>query len=288
MFFFYFPFRTQRYHAVALTDEEFASTYATFCDMWAQPDAGNSLLEQLLHSFKERAIDFLSIGAGTGFFEKSLIKDLGLSVNFFYGIEPNDVHRKKLESTIAELNLLSYEINERFFSKEIDLGRKFDLIFVSHVLYHIECPNDFMMHALAHLKPGGKLIIIHIGELGVAALSKFFQELIYVPHITDNRITYHYLSNVLTKLHIKHKIHQVPNICADFTEFINKRNNESSNDPMTFCLYTRYEKLPSQIQEKVYDFVKENCFVNKEGRWIFPSDEGVIEVSQEENVTKQL
>ena len=57
---------------------------------------------------------------------------------------------------------------------------------------------------------------------------------------------------------------------------------------MTFCLYTRYEKLPSQIQEKVYDFVKENCFVNKEGRWIFPSDEGVIEVSQEENVTKQL
>ena len=136
MYFFCFPFRTQRYHAVALTDEEFASTYATFCDMWAQPDAGNSLLEQLLHSFKERAIDFLSIGAGTGFFEKSLIKDLGLSVNFFYGIEPNDVHRKKLESTIAELNLLSYEINERFFSKEIDLGR-IDLILYLCRMYYI-------------------------------------------------------------------------------------------------------------------------------------------------------
>ena len=104
--------------------------------MWAQPDAGNSLLEQLLHSFKERAIDFLSIGAGTGFFEKSLIKDLGLSVNFFYGIEPNDVHRKKLESTIAELNLLSYEINERFFSKEIDLGR-IDLILYLCRMYYI-------------------------------------------------------------------------------------------------------------------------------------------------------
>ena len=282
----YFPFRTQRYHAAALTDEEFALTYATFCDMWAQPDAGNSLLKQLLDSYRERPIDFLSIGAGTGFFEKSLIEDLGLSVNFFYGIEPNDVHRKKLESTITELHLRSYEIDGRYFSKEIDLGRKFDFIFVSHVLYHIECPKDFMIHALAHLKPGGKLIIINIGELGVAALSKFFQKLVDVPHITDNSFTYHDLSNVLTALRIKHKIHQVPNICHDFTEFINKGNNESSNDPITFCLYTRYEKLPSEIQEEVYDFVKGKCFVNEEGRWMFTSDEGVIEVSQEENVTE--
>ena len=283
-FFIYFPFRTQRYHAIALTDEEFVSTYATFCDLWAQPDAGNSLFKQLFHSYKERAIDFLSNGSGTGFFEKSLVEDLGLSVNFFYGIEPNEVHRKKLESTIAELNLRSYEIDGRFFSKQIDLGRKFDIVFVSHVLYHIECPEDFMMHALAHLKPGGKLIIIHIGELDVAALSRFFQELVYVPHITDNRITYHYLSNVLTKLHINHKIHQVPNICVDVTEFINKTKNETSNDPITFLLYTRYEKLPSEIQEKVYDYVKDNCSVNEEGRWIFSSDEGVIEISQEGNV----
>ena len=281
--FFYFSFRKQRYHAEALTDEEFASTYTTFCDKWVQPDAGNSLLKRLLHNYRESTIDFLSIGAGTGFFEKSLIEDLGLSVNFFYGIEPNDVHRKKLESTMANLNLGSYKIDGRCFTKEIDLGRKFDFVFVSHVLYHIECPMDFMMHALTHLKPGGKMIIINIGEHGVAALSKIFQTLVDVPHITDNAITYHDLSNLLTTLHIKHNIHQVPNICHDFTEFINKRNNESSNDPVTFCLYTRYEKLPSEIQEQVYGFVKDNCFVNKEGRWMFPSDEGVIEVSQEEN-----
>ena len=143
-----------------------------------------------------------------------------------------------------------------------------------------------MIHALAHLKPGGKLITINIGELGVAALSKFFQTLVDVPHITDNGITYHDLSNELTKLNIKHKIHQLHNICHDFTEFINKRNKESSNDPITFCLYTRYEKLPSDIQEEVYDFMKDKCFVNEEGRWMFPSDEGVIEVSQEDNVTK--
>ena len=48
-----------------------------------------SLLKQFIDSFSGRPIDFLDIGAGFGFWEKMLITELRLSINYYYAIEPD-------------------------------------------------------------------------------------------------------------------------------------------------------------------------------------------------------
>ena len=239
-----------------------------------------SLLKQFIDSFSGRPIDFLDIGAGFGFWEKMLITELGLSINYYYAIEPDHQHRERLMLTISQLNLTNLTVDERFFTKETDLERKFDLIFVSHMLYSIENPEDFLIRACFHLKPGGKLIILHQGKKGVK-LCDYIKELVDFPmgRCKNHSLATDDFSSMLTRRNVKHAHHRAPDFYSDITEFIEKRSAEDAYDTVNCYILTSYEKLPVAIQENLYKFLKENSFLDENGRWLLPCDEGIIEVT---------
>ena len=96
-----------------LADEEFDKMFCKYeSTRMVLPDT-KTLLKQFLDSFFGKPIDFLRIGAGNSFFEKMIIMELGLSVNYFYGIEPDTSHAERLNAISSELKLINFTIDDR-------------------------------------------------------------------------------------------------------------------------------------------------------------------------------
>jgi len=72
-------------------------------------------------------INLLSIGAGTGCFEDPMIEICGLSVEYFYGIEPNENLAKQLGNTVSKWKM-KYTIDNSCFTPEFESEKKFDVI----------------------------------------------------------------------------------------------------------------------------------------------------------------
>ena len=96
-----------------LTDEEFDKMFCMYESTRIVLPGTKTLLKQFLDSFFGKSIGFLRIGAGNGFFEKMIITELGLSVNYFYGIEPDTSHAERLNATSSELKLTNFTIDDR-------------------------------------------------------------------------------------------------------------------------------------------------------------------------------
>ena len=93
-----------------LTDEEFDKVLRKYESTRIAFPGTKTLLRQLLVSFSSKSIAFLSIGGRNGFFEKMIITELGLSVNYFYGIEPDANRAQRLKATASELKLLILQL----------------------------------------------------------------------------------------------------------------------------------------------------------------------------------
>ena len=97
-----------------LTDEEFDKMFCKYESTRIVLPGTKTLLKQFLDSFfgKSILVNFLRIGAGNGFFEKMIITELGLFVNYFYGIEPDTSHAERLNATSSELKLTNFTIDD--------------------------------------------------------------------------------------------------------------------------------------------------------------------------------
>ena len=265
-----------------LTDEEFDKVFCQYESTRIVLPGTKTLLKQILDSFSGKPIDFLSIGAGNGFFEKMIITEVGLSVNYFYGIEPDVIRAERLKATASELKLTNFTIDDRYFTKETDLKRKFNFILLWHTFYYIKNPEEAVLQAYAHLKPEGKMVIVSHGKGSAEICDCILDQVEFsMGRAVNFSLTVDDLSNMLSRKNIKYTVHQGPASLNDITDFIERVPTEDANHIVSFALFTRYEKLPTEIQEKVYNFIKEKCSLDETGKWLVPWEEWIVEITFE-------
>eukprot|EP00794_Sanderia_malayensis_P018636 gene18636-20518_t len=118
-------------------------------------------------------IKLMSIGAGDGSLEDMLIKQLGLRVEYFHGVEPDGGRREKLKKIEKTWQLTTESfIDDRFFGENFESDTKFDLILMSHVLYSIPKPTEAILRARKMLKKEGKLVIFHNTNQGLPVMAQ--------------------------------------------------------------------------------------------------------------------
>lgn len=263
-----------------LTDEEFDKVFCKYeSTRIVLPDT-KTLLKQIVDSFSGKSVDFLSIGAGNGFFEKIIITELGLSVNYFYGIEPDANRAQRLKATVSELKLTSFTIDDRYFTKETDLERKFNFILMWHTFYYMKNPEEAMLQAYSHLKPDGKMVIVNHGKGSAEICDCILDQVEFsMGRAVNFSLTVEDLSNILSRRNIKYTVHQGPAPLNDITDFIERIPIEDANHVVSLALLTRYEKLPTEIQEKVYNFIKGKCSLDETGKWLVPWEEWMVEIT---------
>ena len=165
-----------------LTEQEYTDLFAMFqnkCDYAAEFDITKQVVSE--NHFNKKPVSMLSVGAGTGHIEMSLVKEAGLSLEYLYALEPNRERTGMLRSNLDK-NSIKHDIDTRFFSKNIKIrtqadvheekietnsentefsaqpySSEFGFIFMSHCVYHFVEPCVKIKRACEYLKPGGRL-----------------------------------------------------------------------------------------------------------------------------------
>lgn len=253
-----------------LDDREYAEVYATLVKNSPEyREVIPLLISPIMKEFNNRPIQLLSIGAGTGCFEDDLIKNFGMNVEYFYGIEPNKQHRDQLKERVSNWNI-DHTVDQSCFTKDFVTDKRFDLIIMSHVLY---CVNDVagtLVKVNSLLKPNGKVVIFHQSDRGGCELYNFFikHAELSCRSIGDHAISSSHIVDFLKENEILYEVAFGP--CAiDVSEFIEKRASKNACDVVTFMLQTRYEDLHLQLKEDLYAMVKQGSKLTEDGKYLF-------------------
>ncbi len=263
-----------------LTPQEYAKTFNSYQQASDYYQTMTTLLEPVLQEIRGSHLDFMSIGAGTGRLEDTLIKEKGLLVKYFYAFEPDASRRNDLEKIVPLWNT-EYTIDERCFDDSIETDKKFDLILMPHVLYCIEEPLKSILKAMSFLKPNGLLVILHQTETGMPQVQKEFLEMAKFKSVpfSDNLLTTKSICQDLDKVSVAHDLSTVP--CSfDITEFINGEASPTGDDIVSFILQSPFGCLPCSIQEPIRTVVKGICKENQSGRLIFTDIIGMIKIKK--------
>ena len=92
----------------------------------------------------------LEIGSGNGFFLEELKKEK-------YDISGCEISKERLIHLKKLKNITTYNFDFNF--KILELGKKFDVVVMFHVLEHISNPKEFLENVRGVLKDKGKIVI---------------------------------------------------------------------------------------------------------------------------------
>ena len=264
----------QRMSFPYFNEQEYFNAWTAFLEVIpTERVAMCSLVKSIIDGFDPKNLNMLSIGAGTGSFEDLLITEYGLSLEYYYAIEPNDDHVKQLESTVSKWNI-KYTIDKTCFTPDTKLKEKFDLVLMSHCLYYIPNPTEAIVSAKSFLKPDGKLLILHNTEQGGACqLIRKFQSLASLDTalVCNHGLSLEEVSKNLTQKGIQNYIKREP-VDLDVGNFITKRDSGI----ISFILQTWYENFPSSIQKEIYQFVREKCINPEPEKYLLPCPVGML------------
>lgn len=114
----------------------------------------------------------LDLGCGTGRNAKLIAAYLGNNGN----INGLDISRDMEKQFLSKLNhdIRSEFINQRI-DTEFDLGRKYDIVFISFVIHGFphEIRKTVIKNAYKHLKPGGRFMILDFAEFDMQTMPRF-------------------------------------------------------------------------------------------------------------------
>ena len=262
-----------------LTESEYATTFSTFVAKSMEYETMPGMLKPIIDEFGGKGVKLMSIGAGTGSFEKSLVEKWGLKLKYFYAIEPNTSHFVELGKTLSSLNI-DFEIDQNYFTHDMEFKEMFDVILMSHCLYSIQFPLETMIKAKSLLKPEGKVIIFHHGDKGGYELhSHFLKNASFTQQpLANESITSKDLCNMLKKSGISHQVtDRASGIEVD--DFVTKTITPTANDVITFLLQTRYENLSTNLKSELFTLAKERCFKNKDGKYLLENSLSMIQIT---------
>ena len=235
-----------------------------------------NLAKPLIEEFQVRAIDLMSIGAGTGCLENDLIKLNHLNLNSFLAIEPNAHQLEKLKQTVASWGMANIQMDPRSFDETYETCKRFDIILMSHSMYCMENPLAVILKARSLLKRGGKLIIfIQTEEGGHEIYTRMMQEVTMQHPINDHFVTSKSISEALEKNGIKHDV-KIGQSHIDVTDFIERNSTPTFDDNITFLLQSDYSGLKEDLQKSIYEIVRERTILAENGKYMFSHPTGMV------------
>jgi len=258
-----------------LSEEGYARTFATLVAITTEYTAMMSIARKVIHEsqFDTKPVRMLSIGAGTGYFEVRLVKELGLKLQYICAIEPNPKHVAELEDSLKSLNV-QHDVSQAFFNKDFEFdeqlkaatGQKFDFVLFSHSLYGFAEPFEAITHATNFLKPKAKMLIINQGKPSSAELFNYLVEK-SDPNIFSAKkcIGNHSLTaeNIISHFQNKHADMPMTIVkeCTfvDLDSFVRKTGDADGNDVVSFFLQADYSHLSRVAKDTIYDIVVSDC-----------------------------
>jgi SAM-dependent methyltransferase len=230
-----------------LTEEQYAQIFETFVQRSTEYQA---MVDWSCNNLK-RCDSMLSIGAGTGHFDRSIIGIVQPSI--YYGIEPNPAHFEQLKCMLLDPKIdQDSHIQMKYFDQNTMIDRKFDLIIMSHSLYHMPNPIQMIQHARSFLNPGGQLVIYIRTDQGICEFCKRYAKYF---DWTDLNCPYDDLSmsmeTISAGLTVESILHQTFKEMAviDLKDVPN--NVDVTNQLLSFFIQTDAWKLPSSLRDQM-------------------------------------
>ena len=265
-----------------LTEEEYTAALKTFRNSTTQYEHQLEMMKPVFESFKGEAIDFMSVGAGTGSFENDLVINLRPNVSYFHAVEPNECHREQLEQRAIAWDSISFTVDQSYFTESYETEHKFDLVMMSHCLHSIDNVDQVILKAISLLKAQGKIVIFVHSETGAdfKLFLKAMESMEYLSRpLADENVTGKYICEILAKNAICFTTREAPSE-IDVTQFIKRQNTATSNDVVSFFIQTKFEKLPHELREDLYEMVKKGVRHTEDDQYMFSHPTAMILIEQ--------
>lgn len=215
---------------------------------------------------QEKQLRILSIGAGTGCFDRKVIEQLKIKP-IYTAIEPNPVHVEELKKALPDTNII-----QDYFTLTYNTKEKYDYILFTHCLYCISEPAAIVNYATNFLNENGKVIVFHQSEIGmfefVNEFNKYltFNEKPFANHTISAKDIMKQLNG---KLHCNN--HRL-DCYIDMSDVFNDK--EILHKMLSFFMQTNTKKLPDKIINEMIDELKSGMCVDN--KYIHPTDVLVI------------
>ena len=226
----------------------------------------------------------MSIGCGNGRLDEFILKQNNISLSRFLGIEPDGELRKKLETRLKSWNV-PYHVESEYFSGTYSYdGEGFDLIIMSSVLYYMKDVGLAIAKARSFLNPNGKLVIFHQTLPGGCEIFRYLLKAQPVRKQNTFRYDMCHL-DVLKALNergipFKCNVTDDINYGVDVDDFVRKyKEGYRKNTFIDFMLQTPLTELGKEIQDGVYEIVKQSSALNDKKRYILFDDYAAISIT---------
>ena len=115
---------------------------------------------QLLRTEKSDYMSIMSVGVGSGSYEKELSREFNQSIKYILAIEPDKNCENELRQTLESASV-SFAIDNRKFNESYESDELFDLIIFHRSLLYMKNSKDAVENAIKLLRDGGKMIVFN-------------------------------------------------------------------------------------------------------------------------------
>lgn len=207
----------------------------------------------------------LDIGAGTGNFTASFLRDCHVPVAWYTAIEPSPEHVASLNKNLEAIPV-EYNIINDYFSPETDTGEKYDLVLLSHSTYcFLPAPEPHLLHALTLIRDGGYAVIYNGTSSNFCyILNLLLRDILPEKRVTDPTFTSWKIRDILEKNGIDHSVEYLPGTLRA-KEIFSPENTKLLHDLITFSLMVEIESMGPKTVERTAEFLKMISYPSAEG-----------------------
>lgn len=246
--------------APMLTQEEYAKCFNVFVKRSHEYEEMMKGMIDCVSSMNNNSIRMLSIGAGTGYFDKNILETLkfrGINVEY-YAFEPNPVHLKGLQKRIPDGRIIG-DYYRSDSTHETIIDKKFDIILLCQCLYPMPDPYEIVVSTLKLLSPNGRTIVFHHSDGDMTNYVKHFNKFMDPNRKVrdDQTLSAQDIARYLTIRNIKFQFRELDGY-IDMTDIWNETNQ--LYEMITFFIQTNSRHLSEDLYEKMVDKLKKDTY----------------------------
>ena len=232
------------------------------------------LEEHFVKHLGAETIRFLSIGAGTGIFDKELIqgflrRDLRIQ---YEGLDPNKEVLKLLENSLRPLTGEKLTVNTLLSNCEsYQTSKKFNFILLVHTHYFFYDLCQNLQKAWDLLEEGGNIILYSALDI---FLSQFFN-VTFQSNFGHPPWLSHHVGKALKTLNIPFRTESINAVLDISTCFGN--DEKAANDLLSFIIHADVTNISTK--DVLLKCLKENA-MHKNGRYLLPHTVDVFTISK--------
>lgn len=242
-----------------LTEEQYAKCFSVFVKRSHEYEQMLSAITNYVTSMNNKSIKLLSIGAGTGYFDKNVLDNLkshGIEVEY-HAFEPNLVHLKALKERIPDGHIIGDYYSKTYLTHNEFMDKKFDIVLLCHCLYPMENPHVIVTSTLKLLSPSGRTIVFHHSAGDMTNFVKHFNKFMNPDRKVrdDQTLSAEDITEYLT-------VHDIRYEYSKLDGYIDMKdiwtNDEQLYEMVSFFVQADSHELPVELYEQMVAKLKED------------------------------